>query len=78
MPGKTNIEEDDEQARRARAESLMHEIERLTSRSETDKKDGGDQKETDETETAPQRPLSPREFIHKRMRELDKGEKRGG
>lgn len=70
------IEKDDEEARKARAESLMDEIERLTAQLGSDQKapdtDEPKNKGGEETKRLP----SPREFIHKRMRELDEQEKR--
>jgi hypothetical protein len=68
------MEKDDEQARKTRAKNLMAEIERLTTESPTTKDPAADET-TGENEMAPSRPASPREFIHKRMRELDKQDK---
>jgi|GEM_PF-2664710 len=68
------FEKDDEAARKARAETLMAEIDRLTSQQsqpEKDKRDKDDQATgQDEAENQPSE--SPRDFIHRRMRELDK------
>jgi hypothetical protein len=68
------LEKDDEAARKARAEALMVEIDRLTSQQsqpetkETGSKDGqASAKQEEKTHT----PESPRDFIHRRMRELD-------
>jgi hypothetical protein len=69
------IEKDDAAARKARAESLMDEVERLTAQSESDKDENTDETKDKGTEET-KRPPNPREFIHKRMRELDKREKR--
>lgn len=74
MQGKTIMEDDDEEARTARAENLMAEIERLTSQSNKKEPDAGTK--DDSQKGSNQSPESPREFIHRRMRELDKQEKR--
>jgi hypothetical protein len=68
---------DDEAARKARAESLLQEINRLTSpqsATEKEESEAANKEETsvqkdDREETTSE---SPREFIHRRMRELDK------
>jgi hypothetical protein len=55
----------DAEAAAARAARLHEQIEKL--------KDGGTSKRSDSTETeGAEPPMSPREFIQKRMRELDK------
>lgn len=77
MRGNTTMDKDDEDARNARAETLMQEIERLTSQSPANQPDSADET-TDEGDTGPKPPLSPREFIRKRMQELDRQEKSRG
>lgn len=68
-------EKDDAAARKARAEALMGEIGRLTSQqSQPDTKETSDKEDQasameDEKKHTPQ---SPRDFIDRRMRELDK------
>lgn len=68
------MEEDDEAARKARAESLLQEIDRLTStpstagKAESEAADTVDEKDSKKTE-------SPREFIHRRMNELEHEDK---
>jgi hypothetical protein len=64
----------DEAEQNARAESLMQEIDRLTSQQPpAEKKETGtkDEERTAGKDKTKPTPESPREFIHRRMRELD-------
>ena len=69
------MEKDDEAARKARAESLMQEIARRSSPpsetgpKESEAEDKQTSKEKDVEESPPAE--SPRDFIHRRMHELD-------
>ncbi len=68
------MQKDDEAERTARAESLTQEIDRLTSqRSQAGNQEPAskDEEETAEKEERKQAPESPRDFIHRRMHELD-------
>ena len=71
------MEKDNEAARKAREESLVEEIERLTSRQSATEKE--ESKAADEKSEASDKETtsaeSPREFIHRRMRELDQPKK---
>ena len=69
--------DDSNEAGRARAKRLRREIDKLThkSESEIDQADETDAPADEETGTSVDRPAqaeSPRDFIHRRMRQLDK------
>jgi hypothetical protein len=66
--------QDDEAARKARAEELRRQISGLTDR----QADAGEETQSspaEESQTKPDAGMSPRDFIHKRMQELDEPEK---
>jgi hypothetical protein len=60
---------DDEQARKARAEKLRKEIARLRNPKADDRKKS---EKEDDADTGSSAHESPREFVHRRMRELNK------
>lgn len=64
---------DDEAARKARADQLRKEIDKLTGAAEPTEAPTPAAEGT--TADAPAQPLSPRDFIHKRMRELEDKER---
>ena len=61
--------QDDEAARKSRAQKLRAQISKLKKQDETEEENVSDPCE--EPEKQPHRGKSPREFIHERMRELD-------
>ena len=68
------MSKDEEAERKARAESLTQEIDRLTSQqSQAENKEPGskDEETTAEREERKRAPESPRDFINRRMHELD-------
>ena len=70
------MENDDEAAKKARAENLMREIERLTSPAATepqksDVEDGENKNSAEKVAKEAAQAESPREFIHRRMYEID-------
>lgn len=67
-------ERDDEEARRARAASLRERIARLKSPNEGGG-EAGDDSETHSTHADTPKHESPRDFIHRRMRELEEDER---
>lgn len=62
------MDKDDAAARKARAERLRQQISNLVNKPDTAK--GGDEK--DSSQESPPAKESPRDFIHRRMEELDK------
>ena len=62
------MDKDDTAARKARAERLRQQISNLTNKS--DSAAGGDEK--DPSQESPPAKESPRDFIHRRMEELDR------
>ena len=69
------MQKDDEAERTARAESLTQEIDRLTSQqsqAQNTDKESKDEEDTSENEERKHARESPRDFIHRRMHELDK------
>jgi hypothetical protein len=69
------MSQDDEAARKSRAESLRKRIADL--KNEQDETAGGEEKpQAEDSQTKNRSGGSPRDFIHKRMRELDEEEEK--
>jgi hypothetical protein len=75
------MNEDDEAARKAKAEKLRQKISRLTNQEDNTDRDSNEEIDSSQDVDLPHNSqdrsspsMSPREFIHKRMQESDEGE----